>query len=195
MRDKKASMGMTAALAAIAVCLFMTGARAAAQASIVYDFTGADGSSPQGGVSFDKSGNIYGTTIEGGTYGYGTVFELSPQSGGGWSEQVIHSFNGGGSDGNGPSGSRLTVDASGNLYGTTTVGGSKQVGVAYVLFHSGSSWQEKIVHTFGRFGGDGYYPEGTLALDVSGNLYGVTSNGGAYGYGTVYEIIVGKNGT
>jgi uncharacterized repeat protein (TIGR03803 family) len=87
------------------------------------------------------------------------------------------------------------VDASGNLYGTTTVGGSKQVGVAYVLFHSGSSWQEKIVHTFGRFGGDGYYPEGTLALDVSGNLYGVTSNGGAYGYGTVYEIIVGKNGT
>jgi uncharacterized repeat protein (TIGR03803 family) len=166
-----------------------------AQAAIVFDFTGADGSSPQGGVIFDQAGNIYGTTLEGGTTGDGTVFELLPQAGGGWSEQILHSFTAATSDGENPRGSSLTLDASGSLYGTTTFGGSKGTGVVYVLVHSGSSWHEKIVHTFGRFGGDGFYPKGTLVLDASGNLYGVTSNGGAYGYGTVYQISVATNGT
>lgn len=169
--------------------------RAGAQMNDVYDFNGTNGSSPQAGVIFDSAGNLYSTTLEGGTDQDGVVFELSPQAGGGWSEEILHSFSTGGADGNNPRGSSLILDAQGNLYGTTTFGGSETVGVAFVLSKIGGVWKEKIVHTFGHLGGEGYYPEGTLVMDKSGNLYGVTNKGGAYGYGTVYEISVAANGT
>ena len=78
---------------------------------------GTDGVYPFAGLIFDAAGNLYGTTYEGGTYGYGTVFELTPTRGGGWTETVLHSF-GNGTDGDVPY-AGLIFDAAGNLYGTT----------------------------------------------------------------------------
>ena len=82
---------------------------------------GTDGSDPYAGLIIDAAGNLYGTTINGGTYGYGTVFELTP-TGGGWTEQVLHSFNNDGTDGANPI-EGVIIDAAGNLYGTTENGG------------------------------------------------------------------------
>jgi uncharacterized repeat protein (TIGR03803 family) len=87
-----------------------------------------DGINPQAGLVFDATGSLYGTTYAGGANGYGTVFEMSPQTGGGWIESVVHSFNLSSTDGADPSAS-LILDASGNLYGTTAYGGA----------HSGST--------------------------------------------------------
>ena len=105
MRSKKPSIGLTAVLAMFAVATLMTGTRAAAQTeNVLYNFTfnnnGADGIDPVASLIFDASGNLYGTTNQGGTYNDGTVFELTPQVGGVWTETVLHSFQG--TDGAGP---------------------------------------------------------------------------------------------
>jgi uncharacterized repeat protein (TIGR03803 family) len=83
---------------------------------------GADGGLVSAGLIFDAAGNLYGTTSGGGTYGGGTVFELTPTAGGGWTEQVLHSFNHNGGDGIVPYLAALIFDAVGNLYGTTYFG-------------------------------------------------------------------------
>ncbi len=183
-----------AACLAISLMFASTATHHASAQSVVFDFTGADGSSPQGGVIFDRTGNIYGTTLEGGTDTNGTVFELSNDGGGAWSEQILHSFNVASPDGNDPASSSLTLTPSGTLYGTTEFGGARLSGVAYLLVHSGTSWVQKIIHTFDHSNGDGFNPVGTMLLDASGNLYGATTSGGADGYGTVFEIVVAKNG-
>jgi uncharacterized repeat protein (TIGR03803 family) len=112
---------------------------ASAQTEIVlHKFAGTpDGASPSGRLISDNAGNLYGTTINGGAAGKGTVFELSPPSGSGtgWSESVLYSFIGGSTDGSGPWGG-LVFDASGNLYGTTEYGGSRDgtgFGTVFVL--------------------------------------------------------------
>jgi uncharacterized repeat protein (TIGR03803 family) len=99
--------------------------------SVLYSFTGgADGSNPYyADVIFDKSGNLYGTTVGGGTFNSGTVFELSPATGGGWTESVLYSFSGGFADGldgvldGAIPYAGLVFDSAGNLYGTTFGGG------------------------------------------------------------------------
>ncbi len=97
----------------------------------LHTFTGAgDGGEPFGGLSIDKAGNLYGTTIYGGTYEYGTVYRLAPGKGGRWSETVLHSFSNG-NDGSYPYG--VILDSSGNLYGTASEGGANEYGVAYEL--------------------------------------------------------------
>ncbi|MGA7219429.1 MAG: choice-of-anchor tandem repeat GloVer-containing protein [Candidatus Sulfotelmatobacter sp.] len=97
----------------------------------LHTFTGAgDGGEPFGGLSIDKAGNLYGTTIYGGTYEYGTVYRLAPGKGGRWSETVLHSFSNG-NDGSYPYG--VILDSSGNLYGTAIEGGANGYGVAYEL--------------------------------------------------------------
>ncbi len=83
----------------------------------------SDGINPNATLVFDAAGNIYGTTYAGGSYGYGSVFEMMPQTGGGWIESVVHSFNLVSTDGANPS-AALILDGSGNLYGTTGYGGS-----------------------------------------------------------------------
>jgi len=91
----------------------------------LYKFKGgSDGSGPDAALVFDKAGNLYGTTGGGGTFGNGTVFELTPNSRGPWTETVLYSFTGG-TDGSGP-GATLILDDAGNLYGTTQYGGSGQ---------------------------------------------------------------------
>ena len=156
---------------------------------------GTDGNDPEAGLIMDARGNLYGTTDGGGAYGSpgsaaGTVFELMPPStrGGRWTESVLWSF-GNGTDGLGPA-AGLIMDASGNLYGTTRLGGASGGGTVFELTPPstvGEAWTESILWDFGN-GTDGKQPYAGLIMDKSGNLYGTTRNGGASGGGTVFEL-------
>jgi uncharacterized repeat protein (TIGR03803 family) len=149
-------------------------------ASILHAFgNGHDASYPLAGLVFDSAGNLYGTTMAGGEYGLGTVFELSPAVGGGWTEKVLHSF-GNGSDGQYPI-SAVIFDGAGNLYGTTNGGsGTTFYGSVFELSPSaGGPWQEKILHAFKNNGKDGMEPVGSLIFDAAGNLYGTAEVGGS----------------
>jgi uncharacterized repeat protein (TIGR03803 family) len=154
----------------------------------------SDGVQPRAGLVFDTAGNLYGTTVHGGSYGYGTVFELTPAAGGGWTEKVLHSFNSNGKDGYEPLAS-LIVDRSGNLYGTTLWGGQYNYGTVFELISQpGRNWTEKILHDFSNVGGDGAFPTAGLIFDAAGNLYSTTQTGGVHGYGTAFELIPATDG-
>jgi uncharacterized repeat protein (TIGR03803 family) len=194
MPSKKFSIGLTAVLAIFSVTLVATGTRAAAQTeTVLLSFNGSNGQFPFGGLIFDGTGNLYGTTRQGGAHNLGTVFELTPKAGGGWSEKLLHSF-GNGVDGQNPS-CTLVMDAAGNLYGTTNGGGPNGGGIAFELTPKASGgWSEKLVHSFGFVSLDGTGPNAGLIFDASGNLYGTTINGGAYGDGTVFELTLAAGG-
>src|ERR1022692_2364418 len=155
---------------------------------------GTDGVNPVAGLIFDGAGNLYGTTYQGGTYGDGTVFELTPAAGGTWTEQVLHNFNYDSTDGAGPH-AGLIFDAAGNLYGTAASGGTYSYGTAFELTPAaGGTWTEKVLWNFGS-GADGSYPQGGLIFDAAGNLHGTTTSGGAHGPGTVFELMPAGGGT
>lgn len=188
--------------------------------TIVYNFCSnqcLDGSQPEAGLTIDSTGNLYGTTYSGGLpcpgFGgtCGTVFELSPPSspGGAWTETVLHNFctnvvNGRCLDGNYPH-SRLTLDATGNLYGTTTWGGTghldggENAGVVFELSPGANGWTETVLYNFCSLGQDKFCPDGAfpvagVTFDKAGNLYGTTGTGGATrsaGGGTVYRLVPG----
>ncbi len=148
---------------------------------------GTDGTSPQAALISDAAGNLYGTTYDGGIHDAGTVFELTPLEGGGWSEKVLHSFNYNSTDGAGPR-AGLIFDAAGNLYGTTTWGGIHIVGTVFELKPNGDgNWTELVLHSFGA-GADGQNSTASLIQDAAGNLYGTTVNGGIHGAGTLFEL-------
>jgi uncharacterized repeat protein (TIGR03803 family) len=154
---------------------------------VLHNFDGTTGGSPQAGLIFDGSGNLYGTTPIGGVYSYGTVFELTPKAGGGWTQKVLHNFNS--KDGANPY-AGVIFDGDGNLYGTTSAGGSDTVGTVFELTpKTGGSWTEKVLHSF-KLGPNnhGAVPYGGLIFDASGNLYGTTAEGSTDGYGTVFEL-------
>jgi hypothetical protein len=161
--------------------------------TVLYRFRGSnggdlvgDGANPLGALAFDTSGNIYGTTLQGGgcgLVGCGTVYELTP-SANGWTESMIHLFTDG-SDGANPQ-AGVIVDQSGKLYGTT-VSFQHCCGTIYQLTPAGSGWVENTLHTFTN-GDDGSGPSGGLIFDASGNLYGATIIGGSAGGSTVYEL-------
>jgi uncharacterized repeat protein (TIGR03803 family) len=161
--------------------------------NILHSFRGSSdgGLPPGGGVIFDAAGNLYGTTSTGGASGQGTVFELSPNGDGTWTETVLHSFRGG-HDGSDPSFSALTFDEAGNLYGETSTGGAgpcgeSGCGVVFELSPTGGrSWRESVLYRFN--GADGQTPWQGLVFDAAGNIYGTTQIGGAYGYGVVFEL-------
>jgi uncharacterized repeat protein (TIGR03803 family) len=165
--------------------------------TVLYSFHGStDGGEPYKGVTLDPHGNIYGTAVTGGggscEGGCGVVFKLTKHAGGTWSQAVIHQFTGG-SDGSGP-GSGLTFDQYGNIYGMTPTGGTYGLGTVYQLQHQTSGWQLNVLHAF-TGGDDGLGGSaGRLILDHAGNLYGVTTVGGAHGDGVVFEI-THANGT
>jgi uncharacterized repeat protein (TIGR03803 family) len=159
---------------------------------------GTDGAFPDAGLVIDAAGNLYGTTYYGGDYpcggrGCGTVFELTPKQGGGWTEKKLHNFRHG-SDGAFPQAS-LILDAAGNLYGTTPVGGDRKGGTVFEVSPTvGGGWSEKVLYGF-QFGGtDEYYPIASLIFDAVGNLYGTTWDGGAYYAGTVFELMPAEGG-
>jgi uncharacterized repeat protein (TIGR03803 family) len=151
--------------------------------TLLYSFSGSsDGAQPSSALLLDPQGNLYGTTQNGGNgecggTGCGVVFELSPQSGGGWSETVLYAFCSVSNcvDGERPLSGPLVRDASGNLFGTTYFGGTSGEGVVFKLDTTG---KETVLHDFtGQ--ADGANPVAGLAIDRSGNLYGSTQAGGA----------------
>jgi uncharacterized repeat protein (TIGR03803 family) len=184
-------------LIALLFCL-CTNCRAADRETTLYSFTGrSDGNQPSSGLISDAAGNLYGTTFYGGScsayqLGCGVVFELSPVSGGGWTENVIHVFAAG-DDGEWPT-DGVIFDANGNLYGTTFAGGAYHGGVVYELSPGANGWTEQILYSFGAVSGDGTSPAGGLVFDASGNLYGTDILGGADSlHGTVFELLPTSN--
>jgi uncharacterized repeat protein (TIGR03803 family) len=152
---------------------------------ILYSFAGGnDGANPIARLAIDKNGNLYGTTSAGGTSGNGTVFAVSPAG----KHTVLYSF-GSGTDGTIPF-AGVTLDAKGNLYGTTSAGGSTGNGTVFELKRSSSGWTEIILHNF-ELQDDGGTPFAGLVFDHSGNLYGAATQGGVNGTdggGTVFEL-------
>jgi uncharacterized repeat protein (TIGR03803 family) len=162
--------------------------------TLLYSFGGMDGAGPQAGLVFDNTGNLYGTTVGGGVYNGGVVFELTPSGNGEWTETVLYNF-GGTNDGFGPQ-CQLVFDNAGNLYGTTSNGGPYRSGTVFELSPTASGWTETILHAFAGqiYGPGGDSPAGGVVMDREGNLFGVTGFGGRYGGGTVYEFKF-KDGT
>lgn len=156
-----------------------------------------DGQLPYSGVIVDGSGNVYGTTLEGGStrnnhgclVGCGTVFKLTPEPGGHWKETILYNFPQYATDGNGPIGG-LVLDRTGILYGTTSGGGDAvcQCGVVFKMTPgSNGKWSYTVLHRF--TGKDGWSPQANLIFDKDyKHLYGTTVEGGAGGAGVVFEI-------
>jgi uncharacterized repeat protein (TIGR03803 family) len=165
----------------------------------IASFTGgADGSSPFAGVIMDSSGNLYGTTLFGGSSDQGTVFKLDTSG----NETVLHNFSGG-ADGAQPLGG-LIMDASGNLYGTTRLGGSSTsgncrsgCGTVFKL-NASANYAETVLHAFNFT--DGAIPGAGLIMNASSNLFGTTEQGGSSGCGgsgcgTVFKVDASGNET
>lgn len=150
--------------------------------TVIYSFpitaggTFPDGVGLFGGLVQGSSGDLYGTTLSGGTSGDGTVFMIDPSG----HETVLHSFSG--PDGDGPYG-ELVLGSDGNLYGTTTAGGALGDGTVFMIDPSGN---ETVLHSF--TGADGDEPTGALVLDGDGNLYGTTVLGGTDNDGVVFRL-------
>jgi len=146
--------------------------------TVFHSFSGPDGISPQGGLTADGQGNLYGTTLDGGTTDNGTVFRLSPDG----TETTLYSF-GLAQDGREPSGG-IVIDHQQNLYGTTVFGGASGNGTVFKLTSAGV---ETVLYSF-KGGVDGRLPQERLIMDSAGNLYGTTSRGGVRNRGTVFKI-------
>lgn len=197
MRVGKSLYFMSKALGVLAlVGMLASGAWAGQGTFVLYSFSGSnDGGNPASALTFDSAGNAYGTTVSGGDFGFGTVFQLSPIRGG-WSETVLYSFTGF-FDGKNPHGG-VTIDKDGNLYGTTVAGGDgfctgDGCGVVFKLANSGGVWTQSVIHSF-TDDNKGFGPGGQVVFDKAGNLYGTTPDGGKGGVGTVYKLAPTKNG-
>ncbi len=170
-----------------AAALLMLGTTWAANTTrLIYSFAGnGDGEYTDTELVMDTAGNLYGTSVLGGTFGSGTVFEISAVG----VHTVLYSFTGG------PDGAQpykgVTLDAQGNLYGTAVTGGGGSCeggcGVVYKLTKSGSQWTQSVLHTF-TGGTDGSGPGSPVAFDSKGNLYGTTPTGGSSSAGVVYQL-------
>lgn len=162
---------------------------------VLYSFKGGsdDGAGPGSALLLDAAGNLYGTTEGGGPSNNGTVFRLSPDSAGGWTETILHTFNG--TDGGLPLLAPLVADASGNLYGVTQgycYRGTCANGTVFeVSPQTDGAWSFKVLHSFGHTG----QPDAGVIFDKAGNLYGTTVYGGSkacppntWACGTVYKL-------
>jgi uncharacterized repeat protein (TIGR03803 family) len=170
---------------------FATVTWAAPTTNLVYSFAGnADGGYTDTEVVMDHAGNLYGTSVQGGIYGGGTVFQVTPDG----VHTVLYNFTGG-TDGGEPY-KGVTLDAQGNLYGTAVTGGGGSCeggcGVLFELLNSSGTWTFHVIHTF-TGGFDGFGPGSPVAFDSSGSLYGTTPTGGGSGVGVVYRM--SPNGT
>ncbi len=188
----------------------------AATRKVLYAFKGSpDGASPQANLIMDAHGNLYGTTYGGGTGtgcvgGCGTVFELVRNSTGGYTERILHSFQGPLIDGQQPQ-APLIFDAQGNLYGTTLSGGQTATAASGTVFklapNADGTWTETVLHNFNDAlvgGTDGGEPQAGLTFDAAGNLLGTTAGGGTgigcptgnggTGCGIVFELVHTESG-
>lgn len=190
-----------------------------AQYKVLWNFAGApnDGAVPMSSLVLDHLGNLYGTTLGGGTFanppcstiGCGTVFKLSPNTDGSWNNTILYSFcmnfsQAGCLDGAFPK-AGLIFDAKGNLYGTTSNGGGQACpldgrgcGTVFELSPpavQGAPWTETLLYAFCATEADdqcldGGEPVSQLTFDTTGNLFGTTSTGGAgtSAAGTIFEL-------
>jgi len=163
---------------------------------LLHSFGGTDGALPAAQLALDSSGNLYGTTKQGGASNAGTVFRLTPNKDGSWSESVLHDFTGG-NDGGVPLGG-VNFDTAGNLYGTASQGGltACMCGVVFELTPKGDgSWNERVLFSFSSH--DGANPGAGVAFDSTGNLYGTTTRGGlgTSNCGVVFELTPNGGGS
>lgn len=155
------------------------------QESVLYSFSGSDGSHPLARLSLDSLGNLYGTTYAGGSHGHGTVFEFTPSG----TESVLFSFTGA----NGGNPKAGLVFGSSGVWGTTYRGGAHNLGTVFQLTLAGGVWQLNFSFPFA--GANGANPAGAVVLDTSGDVFGTTQFGGpagcaiaAVGCGVVFEL-------
>jgi uncharacterized repeat protein (TIGR03803 family) len=176
---------MAVCLPLAVMALPVSAASAATQYQVLLNFDGLDGSIPIAPLTADKAGNLYGTTRDGGSTGCdyeagcGAVFKLTTDG----TETVLYAFTGG-NDGAEPDG-QITFDKAGNLYSTTYAGGAADYGVVFKVAPDGT---ETVLHSFAGGTKDGIYPHGGVLRDKKGRLFGTTEFGGAYNYGTVFEL-------
>jgi uncharacterized repeat protein (TIGR03803 family) len=156
--------------------------------SSLYDFQcGSDGAFPLPGLIFDAADNLYDVSL-GTAQGYGNVFELSPATGGGWSENVLYNFTelaNGYMPSTGP-----ILGTDGRLYGTTEEGGQADEGTVFQLTpprKQGRDWTERVLHSFTQ-GRGGFAPYGGLAIGLDNAIYGTTPAGGK-GFGTIFKVV------
>jgi len=187
------SMFAMALVVVFALTLLTPHAMQAQTFSVLHNFTaGTDGSNPVAGVTVAPAGVLYGAAEGGGTYGYGTVFKLTPHDSS-WVFGPLYEFPGG-SDGADPEGG-VVIGPNGALYGTTLGGGENNYGIVFELRPPPTFcrsilcyWNETLLHTFTGTP-DGEYPQGeNLAFDQAGDIYGTTYAGGMYGGGTTFEL-------
>jgi len=184
--------------ALLIVCILVFSAKVFSQSpdNVLYTFQATnDGAGPNGELVVDSAGNLYGTTAGGGPYEAGTAFELSPPTapGGAWTETILYNFNF--NIGVNPF-AGFTMDAAGNLYGTTWLGGAGGGGDVFELSppaEQGGAWTASVVYDFSA-PNDGYSPLAPVTFDKAGTLYGTTSTGGKSvgpcmgGCGTVFRL-------
>ena len=187
------AMRWTVLILPLVAAIFVNHARAS-NTHVVYSFGGGDGAYFDTELVMDRSGNLYGTSVRGGNFSSGNVFQLAPTRNG-WTLTVLYSFTSG-LDGGQPY-KGVTLDSHGNLYGTTVTGGiggcEGGCGVVYKLTHSHGSWSQSVIYSF-TGGNDGAGPGSPVVFDKQGNLFGATPTGGAYGSGTIYELKPNKDG-
>jgi len=154
--------------------------------TVLHSFTGGSDGAYAGRLDLNSAGVLYGVTFSGGLHNDGTVFELT-QSGGSWSETVIHNFSSS-PDGSDPFGIRLDANT-GFLYGTTEYGGTSNLGTVFRLTESGGVWSETVLHSFSGGSGDGALPEASPAENVdTTEIFGTTTEGGSKNVGTVFSV-------
>jgi uncharacterized repeat protein (TIGR03803 family) len=182
----------------IVTLVLVSGAWAQSKYKTLYKFKGGkDGSQTHAGLVFDRAGNLYGTTYNGGAYEVGVVFKLTPKPDGSWRESVLHSFCPSCMDGELPVGG-LIFDKAGNLYGTTPNGGADAGGTAFKLTpNADGSWTESVLYNFClNFScPDGEDSHAGLIFDKAGNLYGTTAYGGAYDRGVAFKLTPNADGS
>jgi uncharacterized repeat protein (TIGR03803 family) len=178
MRDTTVNLYGTTALGGKVEAGLVFKLNAAGRETVLHYFGSGDGVEPLAGLIQGANGDLYGTTMNGGSAGFGTVFGLDPSG----REILLYSFGGSPEDGAFPSGG-LVEDRAGNLYGTTSLGGTSGDGVVFEL---GKNGVETVLYNFS--GPDGAGPQAGLILDNEGNLFGTTEVGGKYSKGNVFEL-------
>jgi len=168
--------------------------------SVLHQFqNGYDGANPGASLIFDAAGNLYGTTLYGGggpcqirSGGCGTIFKLTPNQDGSWTEKVLHRFTGGG-DGSVPQAS-LILDSAGSLYSTSATGGNYGWGTLFKLTPSSDGgWAYHVLHQFAGVKNGGQ-SVASLVLDAVGSLYGTAQYGSPQNYGVVFKLTPGSDG-
>ena len=155
--------------------------------TVLHSFQNASDGSYSGDLVFDGAGNLYGATFDGGPNGGGTVYQMV-KSNGSWTFNLLHGFSGAGFGGQ--LGGALLLDHAGNVYGATVYGGDANAGTIFELSPSGGGWAYTTLHSFEFDSSGGQFPNGSMVLDGSGNIYGTTQTGGSGnpGDGVIFEI-------